>query len=236
MSSTKRGAVREKNDFYETPPEAAQPVMDEIAGIWQRAVDTRAVSGSPRILDAGAGMGALTRAARRSFPQAFIVDVEAYPEDLPMERALPLEEAAAYAEALAAPRRWALMKQGTEDIEARLIAAGASTIWFEDYLTYDGNAHPQIVVSNPPFSLAMRFLQHTTWQVRPLITAFLLRLNFLGSEERAPWLEENPPQAIRIITHRPDFTGKGGDSIEYAWMLWGDPGILEGVEPIGWYR
>lgn len=226
MSSTKRGAHRSPHDFYETPAESAAPAMRELAEMWLRTGLGRV----PTILDAGAGMGSLTREAREAFGAAAdIIAVEAYPHDLPLVRALSMFEEGAYRATLA---------QGLDEYAARLVAAGAGAVEIGDFLDYSGDV--DIVVANPPFSAAMDFLQHAVEDLRQevrrtSIVAFLLRLNFLGSAERAPWLEQHPPRAIRVLTKRPDFTGAGGDSIEYAWMFWG-AGVPAHTPPIGWYR
>ena len=47
----------------------------------------------------------------------------------------------------------------------------------------------------------------------------LLRLNFLGSQERSDYLREHMPD-IYVIPNRPSFTGGKTDSIEYAWFVW----------------
>ena len=47
----------------------------------------------------------------------------------------------------------------------------------------------------------------------------LLRLNFLGTRGRAAFMRRHPP-AVYVLPDRPSFTGKGTDSIEYAWFVW----------------
>lgn len=216
MSSTKRGAVRAPHDFYETPAGAAAPVMREL----------RAMFGNyyALIVDAGAGLGALTRAAAAEFEAGMVEAVEAFPQDLPLERAAPAGEEHAAAE-------W--RRRGADPYEARLRAAGAVAVTVADFMTLERQV--DVVVSNPPFALAMDFLRHTIEDIDPPLAAFLLRLNFLGSAKRADWLAAHPPRAIRVLTKRPNFTGQGTDSIEYAWMLWGR-GVPPGTAPIGWYR
>ncbi|MFA7248074.1 MAG: hypothetical protein WC273_00400 [Dehalococcoidia bacterium] len=221
MSSTNRGAVREKNDFYETPAVAARPAMLELEQML-------AGCGEVSFIDAGAGMGALTREARAVFgSRAHIAGVEAFPQDMPLHRAVSMFEAQKHAELLAA---------GKDDYQARLLAAGADLVFTEDFTGFGFSKIADVVIANPPFSAALEFLRHTIEYLEPSIAAFLLRLNVLGGlDERQDWLEQYPPRAIRVLRDRPDFTGNGGDSIEYAWFFWG-PGIPEGTPPIGWYR
>ena len=80
----------------------------------------------------------------------------------------------------------------------------------------------QWVVTNPPFSDALRILQH--YRNLAARCAFLLRLSFLEpTKARAPWLAENPPSGL-IVLPRYSFTGDGKtDSVTCAWMIWGHP-------------
>ena len=78
----------------------------------------------------------------------------------------------------------------------------------------------ELVVTNPPFSLAMEFVQRALEEVAPGGTvAMLLRLPWLASQKRAPWLRENTP-SVYVLPTRPSFTGKGTDATDYAWMVW----------------
>lgn len=74
------------------------------------------------------------------------------------------------------------------------------------------------IITNPPFSLAHEFCQHALAYAEEV--ALLLRLNFLGSQKRRDWWRANEPTALFILSKRPDFTGGGGDSCEYAWFVW----------------
>ena len=79
-------------------------------------------------------------------------------------------------------------------------------------------AEPAAVVTNPPYSLAREFIDVYTRRYRK--AAFLLRLNFLGSQQRAHWWIANPPAKVLVLSRRPSFTGKGTDATEYAWFVW----------------
>lgn len=77
-----------------------------------------------------------------------------------------------------------------------------------------------VIVTNPPFSLAFEFVQHAidhSWE-----TFMLLRLNFLASQKRASWFRENEPNGLFVLTKRPSFAYGGTDSCDYAWFYWGD--------------
>lgn len=77
----------------------------------------------------------------------------------------------------------------------------------------------EFVITNPPFTLAQEFVAHALLHSRE--TMMLLRLNFLGSQKRRDWWRVNEPSALFVLSSRPDFTGGGGDSCEYAWFYWG---------------
>jgi hypothetical protein len=77
------------------------------------------------------------------------------------------------------------------------------------------------VITNPPYSLAMEFILRAAIEVPNQDRAFLLRLNFLGSQKRAKWLRGNTPDVF-VLPKRPSFTpDKKTDATEYAWMIWG---------------
>jgi hypothetical protein len=87
---------------------------------------------------------------------------------------------------------------------------------------------PDLIVMNPPFKLAMQFVQRALVEIlprglgRPGDVAALLRLNWLGSQGRAAFHRRYPAD-IFVMPRRPSFTGDGAtDSIDYAWFVWGE--------------
>lgn len=81
-----------------------------------------------------------------------------------------------------------------------------------------------LIITNPPFSLALEFLQKSLQEAKTVI--YLLRLNFLGSQIRHDFWTLNPPTHLFVLSKRPSFTEDGGtDSVEYAWFCW-DRGSL----------
>lgn len=75
-----------------------------------------------------------------------------------------------------------------------------------------------LIITNPPFSLAQQFIDHSLPRANTVI--MLLRINFLGSVSRYDWWNSNKPDALHILSKRPSFTGTGVDSIDYAWYAW----------------
>ncbi len=76
-----------------------------------------------------------------------------------------------------------------------------------------------LVLTNPPFGLAMEFVQRAIHECAVGTVAMLLRLPWLASQKRAPWLRANTP-SVYVLPRRPSFTGKGTDATDYAWMVW----------------
>lgn len=101
-----------------------------------------------------------------------------------------------------------------------------------DYLKYKPTLTPNLVITNPPFSIAQEFIEHTLEVIKPDRTIMLLRLNFLGSQKRKDFWRKHPPSKIYVLSKRPSFTGKGTDSTEYAWFVWDDKKYENAIEVI----
>lgn len=75
------------------------------------------------------------------------------------------------------------------------------------------------IVTNPPFSLALEFCSHALEVSSEVF--LLLRLNFLGSQNRKQWWVDHEPRCLFVLSRRPSFTGNNTDATEYAWFYWG---------------
>jgi hypothetical protein len=92
------------------------------------------------------------------------------------------------------------------------------------------NSGPDLIVTNPPYSLALPFAERALAHIRPGgIVAFFLRLGFLASLERSEFHRRHPARVL-ICNPRPSFARflkKGKltttDASEYAWFVWGGP-------------
>jgi hypothetical protein len=94
-----------------------------------------------------------------------------------------------------------------------------------DFLKEVANPFYDLIITNPPYSLAKEFICHAL-DFRRNITStvcFLLRLNFLGSQKRGEWLRDMTP-SIYVTPRRPSFvavkTKNSTDATEYAWFIW----------------
>lgn len=83
----------------------------------------------------------------------------------------------------------------------------------------DPNRRYEVILTNPPFLGAELFLNRALLQAKHVV--MLLRLNFLGSEQRHGFFRRNMPENIFVLPNRPAFNGDGKtDSTEYAWFHW----------------
>lgn len=107
--------------------------------------------------------------------------------------------------------------------EAALHDAGASEVVIGDYLTTPLDGGFDLIIGNPPFSLAVEFIDRSREHLNLLgIMSMLLQFNFVGGELRVDWWKARPQQAQRTLAPRPSFSGdvKGNDSVDYAWHIW----------------
>lgn len=94
-----------------------------------------------------------------------------------------------------------------------------------DYLD-EASAYPlntieniSVVIGNPPFSLAQEFIDQSRRIAPNADIALQLRLNFVGSEDRAPFMRRCPPD-VKTLPNRPSYTLRQTDSPEYGWLIW----------------
>ena len=88
----------------------------------------------------------------------------------------------------------------------------------EDKDFFEHTESTDLILSNPPFSIAKEFIDHSLKLSNTCI--MLMRINYLGSIGRHVWWKENTPTALHVLSKRPSFTGKGTDATDYAWYVW----------------
>lgn len=155
----------------------------------------------PRILDLGSGTGAIGRVLRESI------------EGGPFIQGLELDEKRAALSCWLSVDNRPLCSLVYDDVYVGDALGSAGPII--------GSPH-DLVISNPPYSLAMEFVQRGLELTRPGgITAMLLRLSWLSSQKRRDFHRDNPCDVF-VLSERPSFTGNGKtDACDYAWFLWG---------------
>lgn len=84
----------------------------------------------------------------------------------------------------------------------------------------DGNVKREfdLVIGNPPYSLAQEFIELSCSMGHVVI--FLLRIAFMASGKRAEFWERHPPSGVWVHPNRPSFSNRGTDSADYAWFVW----------------
>lgn len=88
-----------------------------------------------------------------------------------------------------------------------------------------------LIITNPPFSLATGFLDRAFELVADDgLVVMLLRLSIEGhSKARAGWFEAHPYLMRDVIHPRPHFTPKGTDNSEYAFFSWVSPAATKAL-------
>jgi methylase of polypeptide subunit release factors len=76
------------------------------------------------------------------------------------------------------------------------------------------------VIGNPPYTLAEAHAR-LALSIASEGVGFLLRLNFLGTEDRMAFWREHLATVLAALTERPSFSSDGGtDATEYGWYMW----------------
>lgn len=89
----------------------------------------------------------------------------------------------------------------------------------QDFLTSLITPRPDMIITNPPFHLAQKFIEKSL-EISPIVV-MLLRLNFLGSKKRFEWWQGRMPTGIFVHHRRPSFTTDGKtDATEYGHFVW----------------
>lgn len=225
MSSTRKGnRKKESLDIYNTPEWAVHRLVESVPEL----LDS---SGSVvRILDTGAGDGGLLIGLAAKVLRPFVYIAVEIRHDAHIRGVW--EEF----------QRWAedgVLGQCQEVIVifADILRFPATDLWRIGQVDF--------VVANPPYAAAQEFISwvHSYWP--KALNFWLLRLNFLGSEERHAWLAAIGCK-VKVIPNRPSFetrprvvtnkkTGEKRvvttqtDSIEYGWLTFGH-GWAPGLE------
>lgn len=88
-----------------------------------------------------------------------------------------------------------------------------------DFLQEDDERDFDVIITNPPFSLAEEFVRKA--RKKATHVAMLLRLAFLETRRREQLHAEHPSD-VYVLSRRPSFTNNGAtDSCAYAWFVWG---------------
>lgn len=114
---------------------------------------------------------------------------------------------------------WSAIELRLEAREDLLISLGGreDQLWCpRNALTQELVINHDVIITNPPFSLAMEFIERYWYKAEQ--SFWLVRLGFLASEERSTFMRMRTPDVF-ILPNRPSFTEDGKtDSSEYCWL------------------
>ena len=143
------------------------------------------------IVEPSAGSGAFVRAAQAIWPKVHIISVEIRPE-----ANAPLSD---------------------------LEAGAVYTVDFLEFLEHAGlDKYKSLVIGNPPYSLAQEHIMACLDYLSPgSHIAFLLKLGFLGTKQRANLLwKQGQCKYLCPILGRPSFVKGSCDVNEYGLFIW----------------
>lgn len=175
MSAANRGSKRKESDYYATPRNAINSLLEKY----------HIAEPQEKILEPSAGNGIIIEALRDF----------GYTNDI-------------YAIEIRGEERETLLRH-------------TKHVSIQNYLDVDTKQKFNVIIGNPPFSLAQEFIDKSLELLSPggrLI--FLLRTNFLESKKRFQWWQDKFPTRLYVLSSRPSFTGKGTDATSYSWFVW----------------
>lgn len=99
-------------------------------------------------------------------------------------------------------------------------------VFIDDFLTWQPDKKYKTIITNPPYSLALPFLEKC-FEISEKDTEIimLLRLSFLESKKRYEFWKKHPLSELYVLSQRPSFTGKGTDATSYCFMIWNNSNI-----------
>lgn len=130
-----------------------------------------------------------------------------------------------------------LQAHGYEVISTDLIYRGFGDPEPLDFLKETLDGFEGDIITNPPYSVGLEFVQRALESVRPGgKVAMLLKVQFLEGQKRGAFFKDTPPRIVYISRSRlscaknGDFERFPDSAIAYAWYVWekgftGDPVI-----------
>lgn len=98
----------------------------------------------------------------------------------------------------------------------------ASVAWeLGDWLTWQPDGVPDLIIGNPPYKDAERFVRKAlAVSAKRATVAMLLRQGWVsGKKRRAFWTEFKAD--FHPLERRPSFNGSGTDATDYSWFVFG---------------
>lgn len=194
MSATNRGGTRRALDAYYTPDDVAE-----------RLVSLLPITPDDSVIEPSCGGGAFVRALMARTRRVTAIDIN------------PSADGLSQATTSEAPVDFLAWRPHRE----RAWCVGNPP--FARPETVDGRGGEptgRVNAKGRPImeAAAQQHVEHALVVSRGV--AFLLRLAFLESSERAAFWAEHPCRHIWVLSRRPSFTGGGTDSCAYGWFWW----------------
>ena len=129
-----------------------------------------------------------------------------------------------------------LQAHGYEVISTDLIYRGFGDPEPLDFLTETLEGFEGDIITNPPYSMGLEFVQKALESVRPGgKVAMFLKVQFLEGQKRGLFFKSTPPRTVyisrsRLACYKNGDMSKTDSAIAYAWYVWekgftGDPVI-----------
>jgi len=94
-----------------------------------------------------------------------------------------------------------------------------------NFLEYGNILDLDVIIGNPPYSLAQEFLEKCfSIAEEQTKIIMLLRTAFLESKKRHAFWKKHPVNHLVVLSERPSFTGKGTDATSYSFFVWDGSG------------
>jgi 16S rRNA A1518/A1519 N6-dimethyltransferase RsmA/KsgA/DIM1 with predicted DNA glycosylase/AP lyase activity len=121
---------------------------------------------------------------------------------------------------------WANEIRGEERVNL-MQCSNQITMW--DFLNIDNIDGVDIVMSNPPYSIAQECIEHCFKIKNPNTTVImLLRLAFLESKKRYEFWQRHPVNKLYVLSERPSFMQNGKtDATAYAFFVFDNSNTQE---------
>lgn len=111
----------------------------------------------------------------------------------------------------------------------------------EDFLQYSGDKHYDIIISNPPYSLAQEFIEKSLSLLSPTGQCIMfLKIQFLEGAKRKSFFNKYPPKYIYVFRNRMATWNNGNEvnpltgkkwctTMCHAWFIWEKGSITEPI-------
>jgi len=115
-----------------------------------------------------------------------------------------------------------------EEERNNLINSGVDNVITTDFLTWEPDKEYTTIIGNPPYSLALEFIEKC-FEIATDKTEIimLLRTAFLESKKRYKFWQKHPLNGLYVLSQRPSFTGKGTDATSYSFFIFNNSGKQE---------